>query len=251
MILFGKSLNGHPTQGSAPPFPGRFGMRRRLALACAALLLAGAARGAAQAPPVTRFVVVLDAAHGGNDTGGRLNASQPGQFVPEKTFTLAFAGRLRSLLAARGIAVVLTRESDSASEPFQRATIANHARARACLSLHATQAGSGVHLYASSLTPNATTHLIAWKTAQAPYVPTSLALAGTLNAALGHAGVPVTLGRTALPGLDSMACPAVAVEVAPLAGPKPTALADSDYQARVANALAAALLAWRSEAPQP
>jgi N-acetylmuramoyl-L-alanine amidase len=64
----------------------------------------------------------------------------------------------------------------------------------------------------------------------------------------------VTLGRTALPVVDSMACPAVAVEIAPERDhdKKVTAqLDDPDYQARVAEALAAALLSWRSEGRQP
>jgi N-acetylmuramoyl-L-alanine amidase len=50
-------------------------------------------------------VVVLDAAHGGDDTGGHLANNQL-----EKAYTLAFSVRLRSLLAARGIQVVTTRE---------------------------------------------------------------------------------------------------------------------------------------------
>ena len=75
-----------------------------------------------------------------------------------------------------------------------------------------------------------------------------------LNSALTHAGMTVTLGRTALPGVDSMTCPALAVEVAPERGDdgKITAEPDSpDYQARVATALAAAMLQWRTEARQP
>lgn len=232
MIFFGRKFTNRP--------------RRRTTLALAALLAAPALI-AQQA----RFVVVLDAAHGGSDTGGQLNAAGQGQSLPEKSFTLAFAGRLRSLLAARGIAVTLTRDSDTALEPLARAAVANHTKAAACLSLHASGSGSGVHLYASSLAPGSVSHLHAWKTAQAPYVQRSLALAGTLNAALGHASLPVTLGRTALPGLDSMACPAVAVEIAPPGGAKPAPITDADYQAQIANALAAALLEWRSEAPQP
>jgi N-acetylmuramoyl-L-alanine amidase len=51
-----------------------------------------------------------------------------------------------------------------------------------------------------------------------------------------------------------MTCPAVAVEIAPErdAGKKVTAeLDDPDYQARVAEILAAALLEWRTEVHQP
>ena len=82
----------------------------------------------------------------------------------------------------------------------------------------------------------------------------SLKLAGVLNSALLHAGMSVTLSRTSLPAVDSMTCPAVAVEIAPEqnAGHETTAgLDDKDYQARVAAALAAALVEWRTEARQP
>jgi N-acetylmuramoyl-L-alanine amidase len=214
---------------------------------------------AAQAPPAptARFVVVLDAAHGGSDQGANLAAGSTetsSQNQPEKIFTQAFVQRLRALLTARGITVVTTREGDASVDASHRAEQANRARAQACLSLHASTSGTGVHLYASSLAPSEPTRLVAWKTAQAGYVTRSLALAGSLNAALGHAQVPVTLGRTALAGVDSMACPAVAVEIAPLltsSHTQATPLSDQAYQVRVAGALAAALVEWRSEAPQP
>jgi N-acetylmuramoyl-L-alanine amidase len=222
--------------------------------ALAALAAAGQLARAQQAPPApagpqARFVVVLDAAHGGDDAGGRLTSGQL-----EKAFTLALSVRLRSLLAARGIQVVTTRESDTAVDANKRAEIANHAAAQACLILHASESGFGIHLFASSLTPVQPARWSAWKTAQAAWVTRSLALAGVLNSDLLHAGMNVSLGRTSLPGLDSMACPAVAVEIAPErdAGHKTTAdLDDPDYQARVAGALAAALLEWRTEARQP
>ncbi len=215
-------------------------------LSCAAV-----AQTAQPAPvaPQARFVVVLDAAHGGDDSGGSLSNGQL-----EKTFTLALSVRLRSLLAARGIQVVTTRESNVTVEPDKRDEIANHAAAQACLSLHATESGLGVHLFASSLSPAQSIRFTAWKTAQAAWVTRSLALEGVLNSALQHAGMNVTLGRTSLPVVDSMTCPAVAVEIAPEMGPDKKAAAgldDPDYQARVADALAAALVEWRSEAHQP
>ena len=213
--------------------------------------LAGAPVSAQPSPPApqARFVVVLDAAHGGDDMGGRLNGGQL-----EKAYTLALSVRLRSLLAARGIQVVTTRESDATVDANKRAEIANHAQARACLSLHASESGSGIHLFASSLTPAQPTRFVAWKTAQAASVTRSLALAGVLNSALLHAGMSVTLGRTTLPVLDSMTCPAVAVEVAPERNTQQeisAGLDDKNYQARVASALAAALVEWRGEAHQP
>jgi N-acetylmuramoyl-L-alanine amidase len=193
--------------------------------------------------------VVLDAAHGGDDTGARLSDGQL-----EKNATLALSVRLRSLLAARGIQVVTTRESDQSVSATQRAEIANRANAQACLTLHVAESGSGVHLFASSLTPVAPTKFAAWKTAQAGWVTRSLALAGSLNSALLHAGANVTLGRTALPGIDSETCPALAIELAPErdANHKITAEPDqADYQARVAAMLANALLEWRTEGRQP
>lgn len=222
-----------------------------VAMAAAAGLSAGTA-AAQQAPPASpsRFVVVLDAAHGGDDAGGRLTAG-----LQEKTFTLALSVRLRSLLAARGIQVVTTRESDATVDLNRRAEIVNHANAQACLSLHATQSGTGAHLFVSSLTPAQPTRIAAWKTAQAAWVNRSLALAGTLNSALLHSGLTVSMARSALPAVESMTCPAVAVEIAPetvqardSGHQTPGSLDDPNYQARIAEALAAALVEWRTEA---
>jgi len=198
--------------------------------------------------PAPRFVVVLDAAHGGDDSGGRLQGDQL-----EKNFTLAFSVRLRSLLAARGIQVVTTREQDVTVDTDRRAAIANHSDAQACLSLHASQSGQGVHLYVSSLAPAEPSQFLAWKTAQAAWITRSVTLAGMLNGALTHGGLTVLDGRVGLPGLDSMTCPAVAVEIAPEGANSKNSdgLADPDYQARVAGALAAGLLQWRTEGRQP
>ncbi|MGB7265711.1 MAG: N-acetylmuramoyl-L-alanine amidase [Terracidiphilus sp.] len=209
------------------------------------LFALAAATLSAQAPPAPaeRFVVVLDAAHGGDDSGARLNNEA------EKAYTLAFSVRLRSLLMARGIAVVTTRESDASLDPDRRAEIANHANAQACLSLHASESGSGVHLFVSSLAPARPALFLPWKTAQAAWIPRSLSMAGVLNSALTQAGITVTLGRIGLPAIDSMTCPAVAIEIAPERSSDASGSAgldDPDYQSRVAKALAAALVEWRS-----
>lgn len=203
---------------------------------------------AVQAQSASRFTVVLDAAHGGDDAGGH------SRDWTEKSFTLALSVRLRSLLTARGIAVVTTRESDATLDSQHRDEIANHAHAQACISLHATLTGTGVHLFASSLAPVAPTHFLPWKTAQAAYVSRSVALEGVLNSALQHAGAAVTVGRISLPVVDSMACPAVAVEIAPERGADRSvnqsaadSLNDAGYQSRVAEALAAGVVEWQSE----
>jgi N-acetylmuramoyl-L-alanine amidase len=204
-------------------------------------------QGFAQAPavPAQRFIVVLDAAHGGDDTGGHSSD------WTEKTFTLALSVKLRSLLAARGIPVVTTRESDAGLTAEQRDGIANHANAQACVILHGTVTGTGVHLFASSVAPAAQVRFMAWKTAQAAWVARSVAFEGVVNSALQHAELQVTVGRTALPVADSMTCPAIAVEIAPdrsATGTPAESLNDAGYQSRIADALAAAIVEWRAEA---
>jgi N-acetylmuramoyl-L-alanine amidase len=194
-------------------------------------------------------VVLLDAAHGGDDLGGHLSSGQL-----EKNANLALSVRLRSLLGARGIPVVTTREADQSVDMSRRAEIANHAEARACISLHTADTGSGVHLFVASVAPATTTRFAAWKTAQAAWMTRSLALAGVLNAALLHAGSSVTLGRTPLSGIESMTCPAVVVELAPERDSDHKVTAEPDdpnYQAGIAQTLATALLEWKTQAAHP
>lgn len=214
------------------------------------LFFAGAAGATfGQAAPGSRFAVVLDAAHGGEDSGATLRLPS-GKIEAEKAYTLDLSVRLRSLLTARGISVITTRESDTGVDAQRRAEIANHADAQACLTLHATMTGSGVHLFLSSLAPQEPGRLTPWKTAQAGFVLRSTALAGALNSALLHAGMKVTIGRTALTTIDSMACPAIAVEIAP-PGPSGDSsgggIDDPNYEARIADALTAAVVEWRTE----
>ncbi|MGH9600604.1 MAG: N-acetylmuramoyl-L-alanine amidase family protein [Terracidiphilus sp.] len=223
--------------------------------AAAASISAGAQAPPAPPAPASRFVVVLDAAHGGDDAGANLDGQ------PEKAYTLALSVRLRSLLTARGIAVVTTREADVTVDGVHRAEIADHASAQACLILHASESGFGVHLFTSSLAPEKPALFEPWKTAQAAWLTRSVALEGELNSAFEHAGMTVTMGRTELPTLDSLTCPAVAVEIGPARGSDraaggaasssaPGSLADPGYQAQVADALAAALVEWRVEGSQ-
>ena len=228
--------------------------RRRLPGSLAALLaLFTWFPALAQAPPspASRFVVVLDAAHGGDDLGARLGSQA------EKDLTLTLSVKLRSLLVARGITVVTTRESGADVDADRRAEIANRAHAAACLNLHAALAspksGPAVHLFLSSLSPAADVRFAPWRTAQSAWIRHSTELAGELNSALTHAGIAVTLGRTSLPAIDSMACPAVAVEIAPQRhADAPGALSadDAAFAAQVAEALAAALVEWRADGGQ-
>jgi N-acetylmuramoyl-L-alanine amidase len=193
------------------------------------------------------FSVVIDPAHGGEDTGARI-----GEQLLEKDLTLGFSVRLRAALAARGIAVAATRGSDANPSSNLRAGIANHALASACLVIHATATGTGVHLYTSSLAQSAPpqTAILPWQTAQAGWVTRSLRLASEINSALGQAGIPTVLGRTFLPPLDNLTCPAVAIEIAPLAASpanKAAPISDPNYQQKLLDAVTAALVQWSAE----
>jgi N-acetylmuramoyl-L-alanine amidase len=187
--------------------------------------------------------VVIDAAHGGADSGARLS-----DHLLEKDLVLNLSVRLRSMLSAHGIAVVTTRESDNAISALNRAETANHMGAAACITLHATTSGTGVHLFTASLTPIPVTKFLPWETAQGAYAEQSLRLSSEIDSAMTHAEIPVTLGRTALQPLDSFTCPAVAVEISPLSGTAHvTPLSDPGYQDRIVAALAAAVEQWQRD----
>jgi N-acetylmuramoyl-L-alanine amidase len=202
-----------------------------------------------QPKPIPRTLILLDPAHGGPDTGAHL----PNNLV-EKDITLAFTTRLRALLSSNNFAVISTRTSDPATlfTTDQRAEIANHDRAAVCLILHATSSGSGIHLFTSNLTPPSSaarpSYLLHWDTAQIPSIPASRSLANDIGVALLQAKLPVTLSQSSVAPLDNLTCPAIAVELAPLANANsdPTPASDAAYQQRTAEAIASALNNWRS-----
>lgn len=199
--------------------------------------------------------MVLDPARGGADGGSRI-----GDNILEKDVTLALAFRLRALLNARGFAVTLTREDDAAMEPKSpdtplslndRAGLANHARGIACLLLHATGSGTGVHLYSSELTPTfGETSPLPWLTAQTAWVAQSHRLERLLGEALSRAEVPLVASVTSVRPLDSLTCPAVVLELAPRTE-DPASINAAAYQQRVAEAVAGTLVFWQNAAQAP
>jgi len=74
--------------------------------------------------------VVLDPGHGGHDKG------QVNRYGPEKEFALDVARRLRPLLQAKGLRVIMTREGDYFVPLEVRAKIANAARNSIFVSIH-------------------------------------------------------------------------------------------------------------------
>ena len=89
------------------------------------------------ARPATHFIrkVVIDAGHGGQDAGA-VNRSG----LKEKNITLDIALRVRRELQARGLEVVMTRDSDVFVPLGKRADIANRAKADFFVSIHANAA---------------------------------------------------------------------------------------------------------------
>jgi N-acetylmuramoyl-L-alanine amidase len=82
-------------------------------------------------------VIVIDAGHGGNDTGTQ---NKPLKY-DEKAFTLDVAERLRPLLVNQGYKVVMTRTDDRFIPLQQRADIANKAGADLFISIHFNAVG--------------------------------------------------------------------------------------------------------------
>lgn len=189
--------------------------------------------------PAQRLTIVLDPARGGSEYGVRID-----ERTYEKQVTLDLANRLRFLLNARDFNVVLTREGDTVVSNEARATVANQNKSVACLLLHTTASGTGLHLFTSSLTatpPNSTGVL--WDEAQAPFVQRSQRLANELSTAFSRSKIPVSSAATWIRPLDNMQCPAVAIEIAPESDG--TRSSNHGYQNRIADAIAGAMLFWR------
>jgi N-acetylmuramoyl-L-alanine amidase len=74
--------------------------------------------------------VVLDAGHGGHDKG------QVSRYGAEKDFALDVARKLRTILQAKGLKVIMTREGDYFVPLEVRAKIANAARNSIFVSIH-------------------------------------------------------------------------------------------------------------------
>ena len=82
------------------------------------------------------YKVALDAGHGGKDPGA------VGHGLNEKDVTLSVARKVKSLLEARGIGVVMTRDSDIFVDLGDRCRIANNANADIFVSIHCNAANS-------------------------------------------------------------------------------------------------------------
>jgi N-acetylmuramoyl-L-alanine amidase len=178
-------------------------------------------------------------------TGTTTNAG-----YPEHAFNWDVALRVRTILRAQGIRVVLTRPDDSGVGPCvdERAAIGNHANVAAVVSIHADGApssGHGFHVNQDSRRPDGATAGVAQR---------SVALGQAVHAALVRSSglVPSTyIGtngyyyRSDLAGLNLARRPATFLELGNMRN-----AGDADLQssatgrARIADAVAAGILAF-------
>jgi N-acetylmuramoyl-L-alanine amidase len=198
------------------------------------------------APATPRFLVIIDPAHGGADTGAVITSS-----LLEKDVVLALARRVQHDLAARGIAAALLRNSDVAIPLDQRAVTVNAARPALYIALHAANTGRGVHVFTSLLpvTDRSRNGFLPWSTAQAAFLDLSDVVAGSVAAELENRKLPnVTLVAPLRP-MNNIAAPAIAVEIAP-PDDNVADIAGGDYQEQVAQSIAAGIAAVRSKLPE-
>src|SRR5215469_8874048 len=131
------------------------------------------APAAIQAAP-RHFFAVVDASHGGDDSGVAL-ASQ----LLEKDVTLSLARRLRQELESRGISTLSLRDTDGGLALDQRAAFANTAHPAIYIALHAASDGKGVRVFTALMPAGGENNgpFVAWDTAQAAFLPASQAAA--------------------------------------------------------------------------
>ena len=196
-------------------------------------------------PQRSRPFVILDASHGGSETGAVLSPT-----LLEKTVNLALARRLQKELESRGIPVVLTRVADNLLTWDQRAISANTSHASLYVALHSSASGHGVRIYTSLVAPpqpsrtNAVFCPGSWRSRPTWTSPRQLPQPWRRNAA--RMGLPVRISAAPLRPLNSVTLAAVAVELAPL-GTLPANSARAQYQQKIAESLATAIAALRSK----
>ncbi len=194
-------------------------------------------------------LVVLDAGHGGRDSG---SVGRKG--VREATVTLDIARRTAKLLRGREIEVVLTRDGDRTRTTVERAQIANGVGADLLVSIHANSSlaadAEGFEIYClgggriTETKSSATIEFVSWDDAQAVHVARSrdvaravqLSLArelGLRNRGVNHAPLPL---------LRCANLPAIEVDVGFLSHPSDEALlGTAAFREQVARAIVAGI----------
>jgi N-acetylmuramoyl-L-alanine amidase len=233
-----------------------------------------AAPPAGRAGPEPLRTIVIDAGHGGHDTG----AVGPGG-LQEKELTLDIARRVASLLPDEaGVRVVLTRSRDQFVELRERTALANRERADLFLSIHVNAASDGTatgtetYFLSNEATDGAARRAaeyenrlitgdgsarggspdvlrsILWDLAQSDFQQESSRMAEALQNNLDRALRRPSRGVKQAPFyvLGGAAMPAVLVEIGFISSPQEEQrLRDDGYRDRIARALVAGVAAYK------
>jgi N-acetylmuramoyl-L-alanine amidase len=198
----------------------------------------------AAAPSPARAVVVIDAAHGGNDHGAMLAGN-----VAEKELTLSLARLIEHDLEAHGVATHMVRTADTDLDSDQRAAIANSAHILAYIVVHAASEGQGVRLYTAllpaSAEPPTRKRFMAWESAQSNWLELSGSLAGSVAAELNQRNVTVHALASPLRPLNNIWAPAIGLEVTPPAEEKD--IKSGAYLHTISAAVSAGIVAVRAK----
>jgi N-acetylmuramoyl-L-alanine amidase len=191
------------------------------------------------------FFVMIDPSHGGDETGARFSGT-----LFEKDITLAVARKLRTELHNRGVAAILLRDSDATITYDQRAVTANAQRAAIYVTIHAGIPGTGVRVYTAMPGPSAFSQkkktsgpFVSWEHAQESQLDKSRLLANAM--VMEMMAARIVSGSTSAPllPLNSIAAPAVAVEIAPISvDARPDSMTLPRYQQAIVASLAAAIV---------
>ena len=190
------------------------------------------------APPSERpQIILIDAAHGGSDSGALLPAT-----IPEKEVTLAVARRLRQELGLRGIECRLLRDGDITLSLDQRSAAANAVAPALYIAVHASSVGSGIHVFTAMLPASGDNQgaFVDWNSAQALSLQRSKTLQQQLVAAIQKTGFPIRALSAPLRPLNNVKAPALGIEIAPATG-EASQVASTGYQQMICSALANAL----------
>ncbi len=247
-------------------------MTVRALAAAGALLFFGSVAQAQNAFEVPRKIVI-DAGHGGYDSG-----ATGLHHIEEKTVVLDIARMLTLELEARGFEVVMTRDTDVFIPLARRAGIANQARADLFVSVHGnastTKSLRGFEVYSLSEdvddesiamqraemsepffrtadpSPSNGLKAILWDLRQAENRRESISLAAEIARAAGGESLNVTqrLRSAQFYVLKWTECPAVLVETGYLTNTQDARFLRSPYyRKRMARAIAQGIVDYRSK----
>jgi N-acetylmuramoyl-L-alanine amidase len=192
--------------------------------------------------PARRFVVAIDASHGGDERGAALSDN-----LLEKDITLALARRIRQGLENQGVGTLMLRDGDNTLSSDQRAGAANTARVSLYLGLHAANDGTGVHIFTGLLSGAADSRgpFLSWDNAQATVLRASQSTAAIFATSMSKA-IPTRALAAPLRPLNNLSAPALAIELAPRVAGNVADLNSAEYQQLVANMIVSAVVSARA-----